>query len=265
LEQTSILVDSRGCEFGYELIMVLPFVYWLHSQNKDVAVVTCQHMKDFYFFLTKDKCIEKYKSRTDIIPPGLPLKGIHFENLDTDKWEVPNFREFYSSFDLPFTTTKPILLVSNKYTQEWKNAPVNFIPLQVLNQIFTKLKDTYQIVYNRPHSNKITVDTQRHYEFGDYELIKDKHPEVINLNNVETRLNYNLLQLIIGSKTSKFISVQGGSSILSSLFGGTNIILAKKGSELKFNSYNWYSKFSGASILWSQKDDIFLEKIFNTY
>ena len=265
MKKNSVHVDSKGCEFGYELIMVLPYVYWLYTQNIDVTVSTCQYMKEFYFFLDEKKCIEKYTSRTHIIPPDLPLSGIHFQNLNTEKWEVPNFKEYYSSFNLPFTYTKPLLLISNKYTEEWKKPPVNFITINILDELFSKLKNKYQIVYNRPQSKKITVDTQRYYDLGDYKLIKDKYPEVIDLNEINSYGNYNLLQLSIASKTDKFISVQGGSSIFSSLFGGTNIILTKKGSELKFNSYYWYNKFSNTNVFWFQEEYQFLDKIFTLF
>lgn len=54
--------------------------------------------------------------------------------------------------------------------------------------------------------------------------------------------------MMIYANCDNFISVQGGSSVFTSYFGGKNIIFAKKGGELKHNSYNGYNKFSGSQI-----------------
>jgi hypothetical protein len=54
---------------------------------------------------------------------------------------------------------------------------------------------------------------------------------------------------MLKANCEKYISVQGGTSIFSSLFGGTNIIYADDCMETKFNSFNWYTKLNNADIL----------------
>ena len=47
----------------------------------------------------------------------------------------------------------------------------------------------------------------------------------------------------------RFISVLGGSSYLASHFGGTNIVYAREGWEVKCNAYaNWFHLFSEARV-----------------
>ena len=61
-----------------------------------------------------------------------------------------------------------------------------------------------------------------------------------------------------------FVTVQGGSSILGSYFGGVNIIYAVGGHEVnpKIDSYrNWYHEFSGAKIIPCNSHDKVLEAI----
>ena len=46
------------------------------------------------------------------------------------------------------------------------------------------------------------------------------------------------------------MSVLGGGSYLASYFGGTNIVYAVRGWEVKSNAYeNWFDKFSGARVV----------------
>ncbi len=44
------IIDANNCEFGYELIMVVPYVYFLHQNGTPVGVKTFLDMKPFYFF-----------------------------------------------------------------------------------------------------------------------------------------------------------------------------------------------------------------------
>ena len=69
----------------------------------------------------------------------------------------------------------------------------------------------------------------------DYQLIADNFSaSVLTFADLVKRANgtqydtYNSLQLHIHANTQRFISVQGGSSYISSLFGGTNIIYHRK-------------------------------------
>lgn len=244
------VVDTNACEFGYELIMVLPYVYYLNKNNIPVKVLTSKGMREFYYFLSSEQYVEKYDVRTDRHPLNTRLKSIHFPTLDTTEWEFPNYIDRYKDVKLDVGNEKPLLIISNKFTREWFNDPVNFLDVNTLDILLSKLKERYTVIYNRPLPTMIVEDSQTSYKLGDYELIKEEHPEVLDMNNIaiQNQIPFNILQLILGSKCEKFISVQGGNSILSSIFGGTNLIYAIKGGELLNNSFSWYNKFSGTNI-----------------
>ena len=252
-----IIIDSgdgkEGCEFGYELIMVTPYVYYLYTQGIDVKVITSSGMKPFYYFLPEEKVIEKYKLRTWAVPKGLPLKTIHFKNLDKNKWLMPPYKDFYVDKKLKTQFDKEIVIINNKYSFEWSSPPINFLDKDTLFNLFDLLSEKYTIIYNRPSSKYIPDDYARNWEkvdLNEMDIIKTQYPSVILMTDLSDNENipFNELQLIIGAKSKKQISVQGGNSILASLNGGQNIIYAKKGQELTFNSFNWYKEFSGTKV-----------------
>ena len=49
-------------EFGVELVLATPYIYWLHKNNKLDKVISCKDMKPFYYFC--DNLEEKYQERT---------------------------------------------------------------------------------------------------------------------------------------------------------------------------------------------------------
>ena len=244
------IIDVNSCEFGYELIMVVPYVYFLHQNDTAVGVKTFIDMKPFYFFLNDDCFLPNHTgARNHAYPINTELKGIHFSQLTAKKWEVPNYLKHYKNKELNTQFKKPLLFVSNKYTREWGQPPINYLSLDFLKNIFDVYSKKYDLIYSRPLSTNITEDHQSSLDFGDYELIKN-YNNVFDINVILKNENYtfNELQLILLSKSINKISVQGGTSIVSSLTGGNNFIFAKHGGELECNSYSWYNRFSGAKI-----------------
>jgi hypothetical protein len=122
--------------------------------------------------------------------------------------------------------------------------------IETLAKIFDKKKDQFQLVYNRPRSKKIVVDAeQRELTFDDHNFIKNNYPEVILLDEYDSNYSFNLLQWKFFANCEVFISVQGGTSIISSYFGGKNHIYAVKGGEINCGAFdNWYHELSGCKI-----------------
>ena len=56
-----MIIDTNP-EFGIELTLVVPYAYWLHTQNKLEKVITSKGMRSFYYFC--DDVEEKYTTRT---------------------------------------------------------------------------------------------------------------------------------------------------------------------------------------------------------
>jgi hypothetical protein len=247
-----IVIDSKGCEFGYELIMCVSYAHYLHTRKENFRVLSCEGMRPFYFFLPSEKYEERYTKRSYRFPSGTWLRSIHFRELNSSKFSFPDYKSVFQSLPLKVKFQKPLLFISNKYTSEWLGPPVNYLSCEFLNQLFDLLTPHFDIVYNRPQGNIICNDESEQPSFN----LKDKGI-ANNYSNVylfETLLDlhdydFNALQLILLANSDIKISVQGGTSIVSSLLGGANLVYAVKGQELNCGSYkNWYNKLSGCNV-----------------
>ena len=240
-----LIIDTHALEFGQELILILPIVYQHHIEGNNPKVITNKGMRCFYYFLPEDSVIEKYQQRTDLT--NQLYGNVHKAELEHEMF--PDYTSHFKNKTLKHKFDKKIIIVNNKYNTEWGHEPVNFIDLHTLSEIFETLSPNHSIVYNRPRSNKIPPDNSHVYDLGDYELISEKFPEVIDINELEEDYSFNELQLILGAKSIGQISVQGGGSVLSSFTGGFNYIYAVKGGELNLNTFKlWYHKFSNCKI-----------------
>ena len=159
-----------------------------------------------------------------------------------------------------FVFDKPILIVANRYNSEWDGPPISYFSIELLDFIFSQLKPYYTIIYNRPQAH-ITQDNSEVYDLEEFDWMSREHPEVILMQDLyqENRgkaNNFNHHQLMVYSNADRFISIHGGTSAFASYFGGTNLILSKKGPEHYFGCFEKiYPKFSGATILHAKTDD----------
>ena len=106
-------------------------------------------------------------------------------------------------------------------------------------------------------------DIVKSLDIGEFDMIKNEFTDVIIIQDLlkNSKYNYNQLQLKLYPNCKHFISIQGGSSIFASYFGGINIIFARKGFEIMNNTYNnWYHKFGNSQIKVVQTyEDLILE------
>lgn len=240
-----VIVDTHAPEFGYELILIVPFVYKHYLNNDKVTVITNQGMRCFYYFLPEDCVIEKYAKRTE--KTNNFYGDIHAPTLKNEIF--PDYKSHFKNKKLKNSFEKDVLIVNNKYNTEWGSRPVNFLDLNTLSEIFKILSPHFCLIYNRPRGDKISKDNSILHDLGDYDLISRNFPNVIDINELQENYSFNELQLILGSKSIGKISVQGGGSILSSFTGGFNYIYAIKGGEVQHNTFNlWYNKFSNSKI-----------------
>lgn len=234
-----------NCEFGSELVFKVAEVYHEWKKDSKIELHTFKGMTPFYFYMNKNDIIEKDAKRGLGSPFGARL---HDKELPSYCNEYPNFKEKYSDYKLPFETNREIILISNKYNVEWNNPPINFLDIPTLTELFETLSKKYLVVYNRIQSSQIAHDGAAIKDLGDYELV-EKYDNVIDFNKIETDYTPNELQLILVSQAKHKISVQGGTSILSSLGGGTNDIFVVKGGELEHDTMNvWYKNLSNGDI-----------------
>jgi len=234
-------------EFGHELKGVVPYAYWLHRQGRLKKTIGAPDTRCFYYFSPQHeerKTKRRYKSLRDF-----PLYLVYTPHLDRWRWLPPPLRDVYAS--QRFQWPKPPLVISNKYTREWNDDPVNFLDIPALRALFDLFQDRYTILYNRPGAGQIVPDQQEDLALGEHELLTREFPNVIQFSNLwreNSDLTFNTLQCMVYAACEHFISVQGGPSVLASYFGGRNIIFVRQGSELTSGAYQWFDQFSGCRV-----------------
>jgi len=175
-------VDTNP-EFGIELVLTTPYVYWLHTQGQLDAVYTTQGMKPFYYFC--DTVIEKHSHRTiDNSLAGLtslPNGWLHHNAdtvlgknygeltdlekaqvngvLDYSKWLPPPFETIYKNDRFVFE--KPIVIINNSFNIEANTKPTRYFSIECLYEMFSYLTDHgYLVIYHRPKNKDLPSQDQ---------------------------------------------------------------------------------------------------------
>lgn len=241
------VIDYVG-EFGAELVTFLPFIYWLYraGQLGDRKVSTYRGMRPLYFFLGDDQLIEKdeprrfvgYQKRTDPSMWGFIPNPNELVATRNAYEAFPNYRKQFQS--TRFSFEKPLLVVHNKFNREWNSeTPVNFFSVDQLEQMFSRLKGYYQIVYLR-HGRSGSVDgySPDHNALIDFDetSVMQRHPEVIDFEQhyreYGAGVAINQYKNELYAACHHFISVQGGGAHQCALFSGSLLlILHKRGPE----------------------------------
>lgn len=188
----------------------------------------------------------------------LPLVNFDFNSsIDMSQWILPPYKQHFQNNHFVFS--KPLLIINNKYTNEWGDGMINYIDLDTLSEILSCLEDTYQIVYSRPLGTgtpDYTVDDNDIMEFQDHAMVRSRHPEVLLFQDILGPYSYNEAQMMLHANCSNFISVHGGMSLVCSMFGPetTNVILTIRGKPIKSA---FYPKISGATIKEANTREIF--------
>lgn len=235
------VINSFQPEFGYELLSVIPYTYHLHKQGELEATLSGKHTKDWYYFSPNHTELDIPRHGINNQRIQVPNKNIH-TSFDLSQWEFPDYKNhFKSEGDVLFKDLKNLVIISNKYNIEWGQSPTNYIHTNTLDKIFNYLTNQgYTVVYNRLTSDLGYDDGVDCMPLGDFELIEDKYPNVLTIQQLINthKLNLNELQLRLYPLCDKFVSVQGGTSIVSSMFGGRNIALVNRGYETMSGIYN---------------------------
>ncbi|WP_025761794.1 hypothetical protein [Dyadobacter tibetensis] len=245
-------------EFAPELQFVLPFAYWHHMNGTLKSTASSKYTKELYFF--SDTHQETFETRNNEGNYNLEMPRILYsQDYDMEKWLPVPLKAHYQN-DI-YRYDKPILIIANRYNMEWDGPPVSYFSIEILQYILDRLSSRYQIVYNRPRPQNITMDNSDVYDMDEYTWLKEEYPEVIlmedlYLENKAGARNFNHLQLMVYANATDFLSIHGGTATLASYFGGKNLILSKKGPEHHFKCYEkLYPKFSGAEIFHAKSDD----------
>jgi|MDSZ01.1.fsa_nt_gb hypothetical protein len=170
-------------EFASEIVLSLPYVYWLHKNNLLEKVVVCKGMKPFYYFT--DKVEEGFEFRSLDNKQALqdiPNKWIHHNAeavmgkdyseltkeqqdnvngvLDYSQWESPPYYEHYKN-DL-FDDLKPFVVVNNIFNIEpgkFGFRPYRYFDIKNLYDIFDYFSENgYNVIYKRPNNTEFALD-----------------------------------------------------------------------------------------------------------
>jgi glycosyltransferase involved in cell wall biosynthesis len=251
---TKISINSFNCEFGYELLSVLPYSYHLYKNNQLESTTSAYDTNCLYFFSPNHTEINQKRSWNSVEKLksiNFPNIDIHKKNLDWSKFSPPPLKQYYS--DKKITFEKETIVIFNRYNNEWGKKPINFLDLPTLDKLFTSLKKDYQIVYLNLNHDERYFDHLPPIKFNDQEVLKN-HPEILTFKELQQKYNQytiNELQLRIFAGCEKYISSNGGQLILSAYFGGENIIFSKESREHDPNVnsfYRWYDKLGNGTF-----------------
>jgi len=269
----SVISVNLNPEFGCEIALGIPYVYWLHLNGKLEKVITSKGMKPFYYFC--DNVEEKHTIRTiDNSAAGLdtlPNNWIHHNAvavfgkdyselteeeqskangvLDYSKWELPPYLDHYKNTE--FKWDKSVMVI-NKYNIEHQHEPYGFFDFQSLVDIFTYLNERgYTVIYKRQTNKEsgIAVDINEidtinnNLDFvaevegvgtiNDHQLTKYFEDVILFDDLVDSSSNYNEIQMKVMANVDGFITPCGGNSILSSIWKKPILCYITQGYELR--------------------------------
>lgn len=248
-----MIVREGNVEFGYSLIATIPYAYHLHKQRKLTGTVSALGSEPLYYFSPEHQIDPEPRSffNTAEAAKRIPNMWIHKPRHDWSQWEPPPYKEHYGKRAITFS--KPTVVIYNRVNSEWLRGPINFFDLPTLRSLFTILLPKYDIVYFNVRGQEHLEDNAHSIEFGDYDMIRSEFPQVRIIHDLieEYSEDYNTVQLRVFAGCEKFITLNGGATILASYFGGENVIYTKECKELwpSINSfYNFYHEFGNAHI-----------------
>lgn len=182
--------------------------------------------------------------------------------LDYREWICPPYKQYYNNKELNFGDK--VVFITNKYNVEHGKKPRGYFNIECLYKMFDFFRDkNYKVIYKRAtnREKEFTIDANEQQSLNegyhdikadvegvgiitDFQLTK-YFENVILMDDIvkNSSRGYNETQLRTMANCDKFISVCGGNSILSSMFGGTLISYVHAGKELRPNYFGPNSYF----------------------
>lgn len=262
-----MVVNSFNIEFGYELLSAVPYAYELHLAGKLEATCSAQGSEPLYYFSKKhtiNKAPRSWFNTKVARENGLPYTDIH-KAEQPDK-TFPPYREAFANKE--FKWKKPTLCICNRFNIEWSARPINYFSTDLLRTMFQELSPLYEIVYFPVSLPEELQDQAHSLDMKDVELAKSFGVKVFT--EIKGKHSWNEALLMVFSNCEHFITMNGGYSILASMFKGTNIIYSKPGvpqsRELGVKSFwRWYPNINGVRTLHVESYDELRSKIKALY
>lgn len=253
-------------EFGAELILFLPFIRWLSETGQlgDRIVRSYAGMRPYYERLGIRRYEEKATRREGVFawdrPAWYPVRDEH----DFDKGgksprlSYPDMRADFAAVPLPPTledaiARKPLLIIHNKYNDEWELGPVNHFSLDTLEFAFSRLPRSFTVVYIR-HGLRTThssfVEDSNSFARYDDAAVLARHPDVLEFDSLfdaqsESALdNINAFKSALYSRCYRFVTCQGGGAHQIAQFSGSlMVVLHRMGRETRWAYASGYYTF----------------------
>lgn len=245
-----IKLNNFRVEFGYEMISLYPYAYWLKEfQREKIHITTNKGMKPFYYFADIVEYHEQnrnwfYEGDTvgvDLLSKsGVPNAWIHKPQLDLFKFLAPELNKVYANKEFH----KNAIFISNRYNNEWTGVeglgkPINYFDLEILERIFTKYKKRH-IYFFSTYGIKDFEDGVDQLYLGDYDLCKcfQNVEHIADICDITDSEAFNTTQLKILANCSDAITMNGGGCILASYFPLRNLIYYRP----VFHDGRWFPK-----------------------
>ncbi|NND98456.1 MAG: hypothetical protein HKN47_14140 [Pirellulaceae bacterium] len=236
----SSIVDSYGCEFGFEMYYHIAYAYHLHRRGLLTKTISCRDTKCFYWF--SDNHEERYQRRDWVAHYPCIAQTPH-QTPDFSRWTVPDFRGHYRG-QVDFGFQRPLLLVFNKYNGEWFGPPVNYLSKDQLVGLADWARDRYQMVYFRP-TRKIVEDNSDVFDLDEKQTLSQMGVVMAeSLHDKYSQLTFNEFQLCLLAQADQRIAVQGGATYLNALFPGDLLILHRRGEESERGTYEHFKRMA---------------------
>ena len=242
-QENTVFVNSYNQEFGYELLSSVPYAYGRYLQGKLKGTISAPGSEPLYYFSPTHKINKELRSWTNTLNARreneLPYTNIH--TSERPNLTFPPYKEVYKN--KKYVWKKPTLCICNRYNKEWNQPPINFFDPQILEWLFENLKNDYEIIYFAVDLPADLQDENHHIDLPD-RAIAERHGVKVFQDIKRECWNESMLKVF--ANCEYYITMNGGYSILASLFGGTNIIYTtQRGNfgchELKHKSFwRWY-------------------------
>ena len=244
-------VDSFNMEFGYELLSAVPYAYELYLRDELTETISAPGSGPLYYFSPSHKINPAKRSWYNT--ERARLEGLLYTFIhqpEQPKKFFPCYKEAYSNSEFKFD--KPILCICNRYNKEWDKEPINYFDLNMLEWLFTNLKDHYEVIYFPVNLPEKLQDNEHSLKLADEKLAK-KH-DIKIFTSLLCGRSWNKVLLRVFANCDFFVTMNGGYAILASFFSGTNIIYSKPGKpqarEIDNKSFwRWYPNINNVRTL----------------
>lgn len=218
--------------------------------------------------------------------------------LDYREWTPPPIKDHYLANN-EINLENKYIIICNRYNLEHGQLPVGYFDIPLLQDIFSYLNSKgYTVIYKRPDNTEFPLDHNETSDIINKYGIKaaDEHGNIVDdkdlcrmyknvilfddLHKSYPNLSYNVFQLKLFSKASGFISMGGGSTLLSCYFNVPVISYFNTAKEMRENYFGddcYYRKLSNCDFypILDPKNNIekrgyrdyskLLEKMYNTF